>query len=122
METVRWLDWCPTRLEIFMERRKLGGYGTVFELSPCTGNEKCRNGYFYRLRYSFTGEPDGKRPLAGVILDQAGNLYGTTAYGGTGVRGTVFKLSPSQGSWQESVIYSFRGFDDGNGAVGWPRF
>jgi uncharacterized repeat protein (TIGR03803 family) len=93
------------------------GYGTVFELSPCTGNEKCRNGYFYRLLYSFTAEPDGKRPLAGLILDQAGNLYGTTAYGGTGARGTVFKLSPSQGSWQESVIYSFRGFDDGMGPL-----
>jgi hypothetical protein len=42
--------------------------------------------------YSFTGVPDGANPDAGVIRDSAGNLYGTTQYGGKGNVGVVFKL------------------------------
>jgi uncharacterized repeat protein (TIGR03803 family) len=75
------------------------GCGTVFKLSP-TGKE--------RVLYSFTGA-DGALPQAGLIRDSAGNLYGTTVYGGDfscGVLGcgTVFKLD---GTGQESVLYSF---------------
>jgi uncharacterized repeat protein (TIGR03803 family) len=67
--------------------------------------------------HSFTGTSggsglDGANPVAGVILDDAGNLYGTTAYGGPAGFGTVFKLAPqSDGSWNESIIHSFSGRD-----------
>ena len=44
------------------------------------------------LLYSFTGA-DGERPAAGLIADSAGNLYGTTAYGGAQNQGVAFKLS-----------------------------
>ncbi len=61
---------------------------------------------------------DGEMPRAGLILDQAGNLYGTTTAGGTGVCGgcgTVFQLAPDgNGGWTESrTLYSFTGGSDG---------
>jgi uncharacterized repeat protein (TIGR03803 family) len=58
--------------------------GTVFKLDS--------NGNFSVL-YVFTGNPDGGDPEAGVVLDAAGNLYGTTAGGGTNGAGTIFKIS-----------------------------
>lgn len=56
---------------------------------------------------------DGNAPYGGVILDSAGNLYGTTGFGGTGQScsiggcGTVFELTLSNGKWGEKVSYSF---------------
>jgi uncharacterized repeat protein (TIGR03803 family) len=56
--------------------------------------------------YSFTGQPDGENPFAGVIRDTAGNLYGTTYVGGASGYGVVFKLEPSG---KERVLHSFAG-------------
>jgi len=57
---------------------------------------------------------DGAYPYAGLIFDAAGNLYGTTSGGGAHKRGAVFKLAPNpDGTWTESVLYSFRGGVDG---------
>jgi uncharacterized repeat protein (TIGR03803 family) len=54
---------------------------------------------------------DGTAPHAGMIFDQAGNLYGTTEFGGqtpSGGWGTAFKLAPnSDGTWTESVLHNF---------------
>jgi uncharacterized repeat protein (TIGR03803 family) len=61
------------------------GYGTVFEIDA-TGNET--------ILYSFGGGADGLGPDAGVILDAAGNLYGTTLSGGAFGNGTIFKITP----------------------------
>jgi uncharacterized repeat protein (TIGR03803 family) len=73
------------------------GVGAVFEISG--GTEK--------LLYSFrNGSNDGGAPQGGVVRDSAGNLYGSTAFGGTNGVGTVFKLSPSG---TESWLYSFPG-------------
>jgi uncharacterized repeat protein (TIGR03803 family) len=48
---------------------------------------------------------DGENPVASLIFDQAGNLYGTTSSGGAHGGGTVFKLTPNaDGSWRESVL------------------
>jgi uncharacterized repeat protein (TIGR03803 family) len=44
--------------------------------------------------YTFSGPPDGSNPAAGVILDPAGNLYGTTSAGGKQTDGVIFKLTP----------------------------
>ena len=50
---------------------------------------------------------NGSQVLAGLIFDQAGNLYGTTATGGLG-SGTVYELSPAVGGgWTETVLYKF---------------
>ena len=56
-------------------------------------------------------------PLRPLIFDAAGNLYGTTtAGGGVDGNGTVFKLTPNaNGSWTESVLYSFSSFKKGDG-------
>jgi uncharacterized repeat protein (TIGR03803 family) len=92
-----------------------GGCGVVFELSPSNGS------WTETVLYTFTGGSDGSKPLTGLIFDQDGNLYGTTAYGGTGSCnvfwpgcGTIFELSPSKGGWTETVLHSFRGGMDGN--------
>jgi len=58
--------------------------------------------------YSFMGGKDGAGPVAGLITDLSGALYGTTEAGGFG-EGTVFKLTPpsrADGAWSEGVLYS----------------
>jgi uncharacterized repeat protein (TIGR03803 family) len=67
----------------------------------------------YKILHKFTGA-DGGTPEAALIFDASGNLYGTT-YGGVGdYCGTVFKLAPNaDGSWTQSVLYSFTGGNDG---------
>jgi len=65
------------------------------------------------LLYSFHGGANGCQPSADMVSDSAGNLYGTTVFGGTYDVGTVFKLSPSAGSWNETILYSFTGGTDG---------
>jgi uncharacterized repeat protein (TIGR03803 family) len=83
------------------------GFGTVFELTPSNGS------WTKATLYSFAGGNDAADPLAGVTLDPAGNIYGATVGGGAFGGGAVFELTQSQGSWTESVIYSFTGGDDG---------
>jgi len=85
--------------------------GTVFELRPpltvcvsttCPWNET--------VLYDFMAGADGANPYLGnVVFDHAGNMYGTTAYGGAPNCGTVWKLSPSGGGWTEAVLYTFAG-------------
>jgi uncharacterized repeat protein (TIGR03803 family) len=79
--------------------------GAVFQLTPNQGG-----GWTESVLHSFTGK-DGINPLAGVILDQAGNLYETTGAGGAfGSGGVAFTLTKNQdGSWQEKVLHSFKG-------------
>ncbi len=60
--------------------------------------------------YNFLGKPDGANPVAGVTLDAAGNIYGTTDNGGSSGLGTVFKLAPDG---KETVLYSFAGQAEG---------
>jgi len=52
---------------------------------------------------------EGEWPYGGLIFDQAGNLYGTTAYEGSGNGGTVFELTPSIGNWIFNLLYSLSG-------------
>src|SRR5215469_25109 len=63
--------------------------------------------------HSFAGGNDGSSPAASVVMDAAGNLYGTTRLGGPANAGTVFKLSPAGTSWTETVLYAFTGGTDG---------
>jgi uncharacterized repeat protein (TIGR03803 family) len=76
--------------------------------------------FTYKTLYAFTGGADGNEYpgyswfSSGLVFDTAGNLYGTTAAGGAYGYGVVFKLTPnSDGSWTESVLYSFTGGADG---------
>jgi uncharacterized repeat protein (TIGR03803 family) len=64
----------------------------------------------FTVLYSFKASPDGNLPASGVIRDAAGNLYGTTYYGGAYGYGTVFKINKYG---KEKVLYSFTGGADG---------
>lgn len=77
------------------------GCGVVFKVDPA-GNQT--------VLHAFTGGPDGEAPLASLVRDSAGNLYGTTAYGGAYGFGVVFKLDASG---KETVLHSFTGGTDG---------
>lgn len=79
--------------------------GTVFELSQVNGV------WIETILHNFGATGDGSTPVAGLLLDSSGNLYGTTEYGG-GTRGggTVFKLSPTGlGLWSYAIMHTFIG-------------
>jgi len=76
------------------------GCGTVFELSSSGG------GWTEHVLYRFQGPNDGENPNGGVVMDNAGNLYGNTWQGGPGGGGTVYKLTPNGGNWTETTLYS----------------
>ena len=64
--------------------------------------------------YNFTGAADGNSPLSTLVMDAAGNFYGTTFTGGAYGAGEVFEVSPNgNGGWTETVLYSFTGGVDG---------
>lgn len=90
------------------------GNGVVFELA----HKKAKGTWTYRTLWSFTGGNDGGVPAGSLSMDSAGNLYGSTTQGGTGVVGTVFELSPNGKKWSESVLYNFTGNNDGGEPMG----
>jgi uncharacterized repeat protein (TIGR03803 family) len=80
------------------------GFGCVFEL--VAGST-----WTLKILHSFSGGNDGYEPFgSSLVLDGAGNLYGSTTGGGLHDYGVVFKLTPqSDGTWSEKVLYSFNG-------------
>jgi uncharacterized repeat protein (TIGR03803 family) len=91
--------------------------GTVSMLSPTA------NGYKVTVLHSFNPDGiDGFGPMSGVIMDKAGNLYGSTEFGGSGDCtsgfgcGTVFELTKTAQGWQETILHDFQGFD------GWQSY
>lgn len=85
--------------------------GTVFEMKQHKGT------WVLKTLYAFTDTPDGALPYGGLIWDKAGNLYGTTYYAGAYDFGTVYKLTRSNGTWTERVLYSFKGGRDGGSPI-----
>jgi len=100
------------------------GYGTVYRVSPPTWNET--------VLYSFDRDSnDVYGPEGPVIFDGAGNMYGTTAFGGDSNCqagygcGVVFELSPpvkKQGPWTYATLYAFQGGNDGIDPLGYMVF
>ena len=99
------------------------GCGVVFELI------RCNSGYDFKVLHKFTGGADGAAPSGGLIRDAAGNLYGTTFYGGGSSAcglangtpsgcGTVFKLSPTS---TKTVLHTFTSGDGQNPSAGLIR-
>lgn len=97
--------------------------GTVFQLTKKGGS------WTETVLHVFagvTGNNDGATPAGGLVMDAAGNLYGTTAYGGgggcvlVGIKGgcgTVFELEPPKtkgGAWTYKILYSLKGGKDGD--------
>jgi uncharacterized repeat protein (TIGR03803 family) len=96
-------------------------WGTVFKLTPTA------HGYAETVLYSFQGDPNGVAPFASLLEDSSGALYGTTFDYGPVIFGTIFKLTPHDGSYRYSILHSFTGSDgayphasliaDANGAL-----
>jgi uncharacterized repeat protein (TIGR03803 family) len=86
------------------------GFGTVFELSP-----DGHGGWTETILHSFTGGSDGQDPMAGLILDGQGDLFGTTLGPNpcTPYCGSVFELSPRGKGWKFILLHAFRGENDG---------
>lgn len=82
------------------------GYGIVYGLTPSG------SGWTENIIHSF-GYGDGAYPYSRVILDNVGNLYGTTWGGGSNGDGTVFELTFSGTGWTHTVLYSFQSASDG---------
>lgn len=94
------------------------GAGTVFEVTPPTAP----GGTWTTINlYNFTGGADGGEPMAGLVADKHGRLYGTTSLGGTNCEsiyscGTVYELLPPAtpgGDWSIATLYTFSGALDG---------
>jgi uncharacterized repeat protein (TIGR03803 family) len=84
------------------------GVGTAFKLS------RSGRGWKFTAIYAFKGGSDAASPYGGLLMDGAGNLFGTTYYGGASGLGTVFELTPARGAYRERVLYSFKGGSDGS--------
>jgi uncharacterized repeat protein (TIGR03803 family) len=91
------------------------GCGTVFELSHSG------SGYSYNVIYRFAGATDGQISAGCLLLDSSGNLYGTTAIGGSHCEttgqgcGTVYKLQPTHAIiWSKTTLHNFAGGSDGS--------
>lgn len=85
------------------------GVGSVFELMHSGGR------WTESVPYSLT---NGGSPYASLVMDSAGNLYGTSCEGGVNNSGSVFKLTHSGGGWTEADLYDFTGGNDGSCPVG----
>jgi uncharacterized repeat protein (TIGR03803 family) len=84
--------------------------GVTFELSPSGAGA-----WTETVLYSFGNGDDARGPQCNLTRDDQGNLYGTTDVGGAHNVGTVFKLSPSDGGWTETILYSFSSGINGPG-------
>ncbi len=87
----------------------LSGCGVVFKLSPLGAVTT-----LYAFTDGIPGGRDGCDPEGKLIVDAAGNLYGTTSAGGADVQGVVFKLTPGG---EETVLHFFRFAGDGSGPL-----
>lgn len=92
------------------------GCGTVFQLSWQNGK------WVETVLHKFTGGSDGGTPESSVLLDKAGDIFGTTLNGGKTVCGgfpcgVVYELQPTASGWTETVLHSFE-YSDGANPVG----
>ncbi|MFZ0314718.1 MAG: choice-of-anchor tandem repeat GloVer-containing protein [Candidatus Korobacteraceae bacterium] len=89
------------------------GCGNVFKLSPAQG-------WMENILYEFQSNgTDGVEPMSNLIFDAVGNLYGATVNGGTTGGGTIFELSSSGGSWNESVLFGQFTLSNSTGEQPW---
>ena len=98
------------------------GCGTIFKLTPVAASTGIV--WIETILYNFVDGSSGNGPGGNVIIDGAGNLYGTTGYGGSRQCGcgVVYELSPNNGGWKYTVLHTFVGpdgdFPDANLTLG----
>jgi uncharacterized repeat protein (TIGR03803 family) len=84
-----------------------GNYGVIYKLASNQDGS-----WTFSVLYAFQGGNDGSFGSSAPTFDSAGNLYGTTQYGGTDHNGTVFKLTPTvQGQWTKTILHNFNRLD-----------
>ena len=87
------------------------GQGMAFELTPANGS------WIFNIIYNFSAAPGNDGPFVGpedkLVMDAAGNLYGTTFSDGAYDAGSVFKLTPSSDGWNYTSLHDFTGDTDG---------
>ncbi|HTA22887.1 MAG TPA: choice-of-anchor tandem repeat GloVer-containing protein [Terriglobales bacterium] len=86
-------------------------FGTAFKLKPPTQQG---GSWTELIMYHFSGGIDGSYPLANMIIDKDGNLYGTASSAGQYDNGVVFEISPTNSWWVETVLYAFTNGTDGS--------
>ncbi len=87
-------------------------YGTTFIDGPAAGNVYqllAGSDWAFNILHSFEDIPGGGNPSSGLTLDSAGNIYGSTSMGGVKGGGTVFELSNQGASWTFNLLYSLSG-------------
>jgi uncharacterized repeat protein (TIGR03803 family) len=101
--------------------------GNIYGVAAQEGGSRCGSvyeltvsgtSYTEKTLYSFKGGNDGCIPVAGLVFDKSGNLYGTTKLGGSHAVGIAYKLTKSGTTWSESVIHTFGGTNDGQYPIG----
>jgi uncharacterized repeat protein (TIGR03803 family) len=103
-----WQRWrgCSSRCRAAIAKALLVGLTVIGASAPSQAQT-------FTVIHDFTGEGDGAGPTAGVTVDTAGNLYGTTQNGGTDGFGIVYRLKHLGSGWQLTPLYSFQGGSDG---------
>jgi uncharacterized repeat protein (TIGR03803 family) len=93
--------------------------GTVFKLTPpATQGGAWTQEVLYSFQGNNHGVSDGAQPMGGVVMDEAGALYGVTVRGGISSRGAIYKLTPPAapgGAWTETILHFFGGDTNGMG-------
>jgi uncharacterized repeat protein (TIGR03803 family) len=116
-------DGCCSRAELSFDQT-----GNLYGTASGDGGPPCYCGAVFELQRTSSGwkeivlhrfqELDGKTPIAGLVFDAKGNLYGTTQEGGAHNSGTVFQLaSAGNGRWKHTILYDFPQFKNGGGPV-----
>jgi uncharacterized repeat protein (TIGR03803 family) len=82
------------------------GDGVVYQMAPSG------DGWTENVLHSFDAASDGANPDGGLIVDKSGNLYGTTTNDGSDGVGRVFMLSPADGGWTSTVLYTFSKWEE----------
>ncbi len=107
----------PTSCSIRVRRTRLA-FAVMLALAVVLAMPQRTYSQTFKVVYNFQGVSGGFYPTSGVSVDRAGNLYGTTQYGGAGTAcylncGIVFKLTRQGSGWLFNPIYSFKGGSDG---------
>jgi uncharacterized repeat protein (TIGR03803 family) len=92
------------------------GCGTIFKLSAPRGPGAGLN-WISTTLFRFS-ETNGSYPQGDLLFDASGNIYGTAVNGGTYGWGLIYKLSPTQGGWAQSILYQPRNNGDGQFPMG----
>lgn len=110
MKTANKVSWNPKRFRRCARLSCMSGALAIFFVMLMSSS---RAGGTTKVIYSFAGNEDGEYTDTDLVIDGAGNLYGTSVLGGDFGGGTVWRLTPSGNTWTHTVLYSFTGGADG---------